>query len=158
MRITYLIATTFLFFMPFTVTAEGQQNHWDQYILSDIDKVVEQDSLEDEGGLKIWPGPRKLKLNVILDAFPEVCDTQFLARSLGMVGMSLEALPPITTCIKFKSEKGHVFNAFIQDRVGEFLPKEVKLGQKISIYAAYIYFNDITKNPGLAVNEFEVVQ
>jgi hypothetical protein len=158
MKLTSCLVSAAVLALVLSMPGFGQTGpDWSQYIPSDIDDVIAEDGKSETGlaGLKIWPGPRKLRLNVMLVAYPEKCNTEFLRWPLSVIGIRMDNIPPITTCIKVKSKAGRVFEAFIQDQVGEYLPKEVKLGQSIDIYAAYVYLSVSSKTPGLVVNEFD---
>lgn len=150
------IAALLSLILPALSVGQGSPD-WSRYAHSDIDELVVSDSKDDSGsGIKIWPVGRRIRLDVTLDAFPEKCDTRPLKVFLGATGINMENLPPITTCVKFKSRKGRVFSAYIQDQVGEFIPKEAKIGQPISLYTAYFYMTVATQTPGLLINEFDV--
>ena len=142
--------------MSSSTAQEVRKSNWDQYASSDMDDVVARDAAAASDGLKVWPEPRRLRLDVRLESYPAPCATNHLRRVLGMVSISLDRLPPITTCISFKSASGRVFQAFIQDRVGEYLPKEIRLGAQVTLYAGYVYLEVASRTPGLVINEFNV--
>ena len=59
----------------------------------------------------------------------------------------------ISKCITIKSAKGATAQLFIQDKVAEYLPREVKLGEYIEIFCDFLYVG--STGPGLLVNEFK---
>jgi hypothetical protein len=61
---------------------------------------------------------------------------------------------PITRCVKVRSAKGKVQSVFIQDKVAEFLPKEVPLGSKLMLFVIHLYTDP--DEPGLLINEFSI--
>jgi hypothetical protein len=143
------------------VIQEAQGFHWDSYKAEDIDSIYESDmKLESPSGAgqKIWSPLRKLHFKSALLAYPQSCKLNNLGYALSVNGVSLQNLPPISTCIRLKSPKGREFSVFIQDQVGSFLPREVKLGEQVDLYVAYIYADEISKSLGMVVNEYKKVE
>ncbi|MFK4498562.1 hypothetical protein ABIF86_002853 [Bradyrhizobium japonicum] len=104
-------------------------------------------------GLDVYP-MSPLKLDVTLASHGEPCASGALKRSLIMSGMpktdavALQA----TNCITVRSAKGRELKVFIQDVVYGFLPAEVPVGDKLSLYAIHAFTSP--EGPGLLVNEF----
>ena len=137
---------------------EEQGFPWDSYKAVDIDSIYETDmKLESQTstGQKIWSPLRKLHFTSALIGYPQSCNLGNLGYALSVNGVSLKSLPPISTCIRLKSPKGREFDLFIQDQVGSFLPKEIKLGEQVDIYVAYIYADEDSKSLGMIINEYK---
>ncbi|MFK4656769.1 hypothetical protein ABIF97_006703 [Bradyrhizobium japonicum] len=104
-------------------------------------------------GLDVYP-MSPLKLDVTLASHGEPCASGALKRSLIMSGMpktDADALQA-TNCITVRSAKGRELKVFIQDVVYGFLPAEVPVGDKLSLYAVHAFTSP--EGPGLLVNEF----
>jgi hypothetical protein len=99
--------------------------------------------------------PQKLRFRVVLANYGQACSTGFLKRAMIMLGATKEDVEQtaITKCITVMSEKGSTASLFIQDGVAEYLPKEVKLGQRIDIFCDFLFVG--SGGPGLLVNEFQ---
>jgi murein DD-endopeptidase MepM/ murein hydrolase activator NlpD len=104
-------------------------------------------------GLDIVPA-LPLKLDVTLASYGGPCEVSALKRSMLMGGMSKDDIDAsqISSCIRVRSAKGRELEVFIQDVVNGFLPNEVPIGSKLSIYAIHVYTTP--QGPGLLVNEF----
>lgn len=140
---------------------EKQEFGWSSYQPVDIDDVIQHDSIVREGarpGVKLWTPLRKLRLRVVLLSYPERCDTEGFFMVIKALGFAREKMPRVTTCIRFRSDGGRVTTAFVQDQVGEHLPKEVRLGERLDLYVAYFYMSEKDKAPGLLVSEFQALQ
>ena len=92
-----------------------------------------------------------MKIVVTLDAYGEACPVGFLMKTLKMQGIRLNDVP-VTRCIKVRSAKNQLVQLFIQDRVSEFLPKEVPLGSALTLFVVHLYTT--SDRVGLLVNEF----
>jgi hypothetical protein len=58
----------------------------------------------------------------------------------------------MTRCIKLRSARGKEVRLFIQDVVAEALPKEVSLGDPVTLFVLRVFNN--ADGPGLLANEF----
>jgi len=131
---------------------------WDQYPITDIDDVFRRDVKQHQGrggGVDIFP-PKRMRIAATLLSTPHACDTAFLRKALAFVGISYQNIPPISTCIQIKTPKGRRIQAYIQDQVGEFVTKEVKVGGQADLYVSYLYANTVSNTLGLIVNEFQI--
>jgi hypothetical protein len=104
-------------------------------------------------GLDVYP-MSPLKLDVTLASHGEPCASGALKRSLIMSGMPKQDADSLqaTNCITVRSAKGQELKVFIQDVVYGFLPGEVPVGDKLSLYAIHAFTSP--EGPGLLVNEF----
>jgi hypothetical protein len=104
-------------------------------------------------GLDVYP-MSPLKLGVTLASHGEPCASGALKRSLIMSGMPKADADGLqaTNCITVRSAKGRELKVFIQDVVYGFLPNEVPVGDKLSLYAIHAFTSP--EGPGLLVNEF----
>ncbi|MGJ4957497.1 M23 family metallopeptidase [Bradyrhizobium sp. HKCCYLRH2015] len=96
------------------------------------------------------------KLEVILASAGGPCQTGFLKKSMAMSGFDQVEKLGVSNCITVRSSKGRELKVFVQDIVYGFLPREVKVGGKLTLYAVHIYTS--AEGPGLLVNEFQTVQ
>jgi hypothetical protein len=60
----------------------------------------------------------------------------------------------MSKCIRIKSPKGVTVSAVIQDKVADFLPKEVPLGTEVKLYCVLMCLS--AEGPGMIVTEFQV--
>jgi hypothetical protein len=95
-----------------------------------------------------------LKLDVTLASQGGPCASDDFMRSAITSGMSKQdaGALQVTNCITVRSAQGRELKVFIQDVVYGFLPREVAVGDKLSLYAIHIYTSP--EGPGLLVNEF----
>ncbi|WP_316178000.1 hypothetical protein [Bradyrhizobium sp. SZCCHNRI1009] len=79
------------------------------------------------------------KLEVILASAGGPCQTGFLKKSMAMSGFDQVEKLGVSNCITVRSSKGRELKVFVQDIVYGFLPREVKVGGKLTLYAVHIY-------------------
>lgn len=96
------------------------------------------------------------KLEVILASAGGPCQTGFLKKSMAMSGFDQSGAIGISNCITVRSARGRELKVFVQDIVYGFLPREVKIGGKLTLYAVHVYTS--AEGPGLLVNEFQTEQ
>jgi hypothetical protein len=144
---TYLISAV----LSLATTAVAWGFDYARYQATDLDNVIEMG--RPKSGADIYPG-RPLKITVALMSYPEPCNATFLKKSMIMIGVPKDQVDAaqITSCIKVRSAKGKVQSLFIQDRVAAFLPKEVRPGSYVTLFAIDMYANP--DGLGLLVNEF----
>ncbi|GLH81154.1 hypothetical protein SSBR45G_60630 [Bradyrhizobium sp. SSBR45G] len=97
-----------------------------------------------------------LKLEVTLVNAGGSCETGFLRRAMTMTGFDRTGAIGISNCITVRSAKGKQLKVFVQDIVYGFLPREVKVGGRLTLYAVHVYTS--AEGPGLLVNEFQTAQ
>lgn len=129
--------------------------NYDRYVATDLDALLAQ--ARPGKGVDIYPA-LPLRLTVTLVWYGEPCDTALLRRSQLMAGVSQQLIDEVkvTRCIQVRSAKGKVLRAFIQDEVSAFLPKEVPIGSKMTLFAIHLFTD--TGGPGLLVNDFSTEQ
>ncbi|GAB1233596.1 hypothetical protein UT4_20640 [Ferrigenium sp. UT4] len=126
---------------------------------ADIDQIIDRDIVhkhDKTNGVDIWTPFHKVHITAKLLDYPKACNNEFLGRALAISKVSLQTLPPITTCIRVKSRKGNEQTLFIQDQVGAFLSKEVQIGGTLDLYAIYVFADTVSNTLGMVVNEFQV--
>ncbi|MGJ4929970.1 M23 family metallopeptidase [Bradyrhizobium sp. HKCCYLS2038] len=98
------------------------------------------------------------KLEVTLSDVGGVCPSEFLKRSMLISGFTKEQVDAlgVSHCIKVRSAKGRELKVFVQDIVYGFLPREVPVGGKLTLYAIHVFTS--AEGPGLLVNEFQTAQ
>ncbi len=128
---------------------------YDRYKQGDIDSLMQLPKAEE--GVRVV-APQKLRFQVVLSEYGQTCDTGFLKKAMIMVGAPKDVVERmrISKCITVKTAKGTTVSLFIQDQVSEYLPREVKLGEKIEIYCDYLYIGKT--GPGILVNEFQKIK
>jgi hypothetical protein len=122
-----------------------------RYEATDLDALMAQP--RPRSGVDIYSA-RPLKLKVTLVSYAEGCLTSLLNKSMVTAGLpkaQVDALQ-VTSCIKVRSAKGKELRMFIQDVVASFLPKEVPLGNSVTLLAIHVFTT--AEGPGLLVNEF----
>src|SRR5215471_10605573 len=105
---------------------------YSRYQAADLDKILEQprpDSGVDLAG-------ERLKIIGTLSAYGEPCNTFFLKEAMLMGGIPQSTIDAaaITQCIKLRSARGKDVRLFIQDKVAEFLPKEIRIGDAVTLF------------------------
>lgn len=100
-------------------------------------------------GMDLYP-MSPLKLDVTLASQGGPCANDLLKKALILNGMPKQDVDGVqaTNCITVRSAKGRELKVFVQDVVYGFLPNEVPVGDKLSLYAIH------AQGPGLMVNEF----
>ncbi len=109
-----------------------------------------------DGGVEIIFPLTKLHLYEELAEPPYACDSNHLITYLGVMGVGTDRdLPPINTCIKIRAETGELVELFAQDQVARYIPEEVPIGEKMHLYAIWVYVNNDDSLPYLLLNEFK---
>lgn len=95
------------------------------------------------------------KLEVTLGGTGGVCSTELLKRSMTLSGFKKEQVDGlgVSHCVTVRSPKGRSLKVFVQDIVYGFLPREVPIGGKLTLYAIHVFTSP--EGPGLLVNEFQ---
>jgi Peptidase family M23 len=98
------------------------------------------------------------KLEVTLADTGGTCSAELLKKSMTMSGFKKEQIDAlgVSHCIKVRSAEGRELKVFVQDIVYGFLPSEVSVGGKLTLYAIRVFTS--TDGPGLLVNEFQTPQ
>jgi murein DD-endopeptidase MepM/ murein hydrolase activator NlpD len=125
---------------------------YDRYKQADLDAISARKPPSGMG-VDVFP-VQSYRFEVTLMAQAAPCATKFLKWAMANSGISKEFIEkaPISSCIQVKSAKGKLFPMFIQDILTEHLAKEVSPGEKLTLYAALIYFDQT--GPGIVINEF----
>jgi hypothetical protein len=139
-------------FCPFT-SAHGFD--YDQYKRGDMDSLMQLPKAAE--GVRVV-APQKIRFQVTLSGYGKTCDTGFLKKAMIMVGAPKDVVErtKISKCITVKTAKGASVSLFIQDQVAEYLPSEIKLGEKIEIFCDYLYIGKT--GPGILVSEFQKIE
>lgn len=143
-----LLAASVLLVVPGAAHAEF---NFARYKETDLDEFLAR--RRPATGMDIYP-MLPLKLDVTLASRGEPCASGALKRALIMSGMPKPDADGLqaTNCITVRSAKGRELKVFIQDVVYGFLPNEVLVGDKLSLYAVHAFTSP--EGPGLLVNEF----
>jgi len=104
-------------------------------------------------GFDVFPF-RKIRLDVTLAGQPQPCKSKILAWAMVTSGIpeDLVAGVPITHCVQVRSAKGNLLSVFIQDALVEGVAHEVKQGERVTLYATVVFFDQ--KGPGIIINEY----
>jgi hypothetical protein len=130
---------------------------YDSYKPGDLDEVLAMK--KPATGVDVI-SMQKLALKATLESYPE----QGTCPAANVLKLTMKMLPSIypkefadaismTKCIKVKSPKGVTVGAIIQDKVADFLPKEVPLGTEIQLYCVLMCMTP--EGPGMIVTEFK---
>jgi hypothetical protein len=125
---------------------------YSRYRSVDLDELLERKRPADGADLyRAVP----MKITVSLAAYGEACANGFLKKTMQMMGSVWDEAVPITRCVNVRTAKNKVVPLFIQDPVAEFLPKEVPIGNAVTLYVVHIFTSP--DQVGLLVNEFSAV-
>ncbi|GEM_PF-5698465 len=100
--------------------------------------------------------PQKMRLQVVLDAWPEPVTNktplpqpphEYALRAIGW-----NPPPPANFMVRVRSTKGRVLAMHIQDALVPALKKEIKAGEKVTLYCLLFYYDK--NGPGIIINEF----
>jgi len=148
-------AAMLLCLAAFVLVAAAQAFDYASYKPGDLDEILAMP--RPKSGVDVIPF-RKIALKVTLESYSEKCPVADVLKLL--ITMSRDMYPAgfVNTlsqskCIKVKSPKGSTVAVAIQDRVADFLPKEVPLGTEIQIYCLLICMT--ADSPGILVNDFQ---
>jgi hypothetical protein len=133
-----------------TIPARAEFN-FARYQETDLDEFLAR--RRPATGRDIYP-MSPVKLEVTLASLGGLCPSQDFKRALitsGMPKQDSDGLQ-VTNCITVRSAQGRELKVFIQDVVYGFLPQEVAVGDKLSLYAIHIFTS--SEGPALLVNEF----
>jgi hypothetical protein len=142
----------FAFAALLAVPAAWGAFNYAQYNPGNLDEILAQP--RPESGTKVL-APQKLRFEIVLVAYAVGCDTGFLKRTMIMLGAQKQTVDtlPVSKCIKVKTAKGQTTSLYIQDRVAEYLPKEVPLGTTFNIFGDLLFLGK--DGPGILINEFQ---
>lgn len=100
-------------------------------------------------------GSKPYRLEVTLLSYEETCAVQSVPVTMRMLGYTPEQIDGVqaSRCIKVRSAKGKEALLFIQDVVRAFLPREVPLGSRLTLFVIHLFTS--SQGPGLLVNEFQ---
>ncbi|MBR0957024.1 M23 family metallopeptidase [Bradyrhizobium japonicum] len=147
-----LLAVSVLLAVLSTVPrATAAEFNFARYKETDLDEFLAR--RRPASGLDVVP-MLPLKLDVTLASYGKPCEVFALKQSMLMGGISkqdIDALQ-VSSCIRVRSAKGRELDVYIQDVVSGFLPNEVPIGSKLSLYAIHVYTTP--QESGLLVNEF----
>ncbi len=98
------------------------------------------------------------KLEVTLADAGGVCSTELVKKAMAMSGFTKEQVDGLNAshCITVRSAKGRQLKVFVQDILYGFLPREVPVGGKLTLYAIHVFTS--ADGPGLLVNEFQTAK
>lgn len=122
-----------------------------RYQAIDLDALLAQP--RPQVGIDLYHG-RPLKLTVNLASYAAPCQTGLLTKGMVAEGIAKDGVDAlqVTGCIKVRSAKGEELPMFIQDVVSSFLPREVPLGSRLTLFVIHVFTSP--EGPGLLVNEY----
>jgi murein DD-endopeptidase MepM/ murein hydrolase activator NlpD len=123
-----------------------------RYQATDLDALMAEP--RPRAGVDLYPA-RPLKLAVTLVSYPKACETRDLKKFMITAGIPKDQADTLqaTQCIKVRSAGGKELLLFVQDKVADFLPKEVPLAGPVTLFAIHLF--TAPGGPGLLVNEFK---
>jgi hypothetical protein len=128
----------------------AQNFDYSRYQAADLDEIIEQPRPKTGADIQL----KNLKVIGVLIGYGEPCETAFLKKAMSMGGIphaSIDA-SAVTRCIRLRSAGSEEVRLFIQDEVASFLPKEIRLGDPVTLFVLRVFNN--ADGPGLLVNEF----
>jgi hypothetical protein len=151
MQVRRFVLCLGLFFVCHIPSAWAEFN-FAQYKPGDLDEILALS--RPDSGVKVMM-PQKLKFQVTLISYAVGCNTGLLKTTMVMLGASKQFVDgaPISKCIAVKSAKGKTTSICIQDRVSEYLSKEIPLGTMIDIFCDYLFLSK--DRVGILVGEFD---
>jgi hypothetical protein len=147
--------TIFVCMATLVMVASSQAFDYDSYKPGDLDEVLAMP--KPKTGVDVI-SMQKIALKATLESYAEGCP------AAGILKLAMKMLPSMypkefadsistSKCIKVKSPKGVTVAAVIQDKVAEFLPKEVPLGTEVKLYCVLMCMT--AEGPGMIVTEFQ---
>lgn len=126
------------------------------YKFKDLDEIVCKSKFYDpertEGQSLLIPPPR-IHLFEKLIRYPFKCDGQPIEYLLMVATrLPIEKIPSVNMCMQIESRNGEKIVVFIQDSISEYVQKEYELGQKIHLWASWLFVNSSDKKPYFVVN------
>jgi hypothetical protein len=139
------------------IAATVQAFDYDSYQPGDLDEVLAKP--RPKSGVDVI-SMQKLALKATLESYPDK-ETCPVADILKLAMKMLPSLYPkafadsisASKCIKIKSPKGVTLAVVIQDKVADFLQKEVPLGTEVKLYCVLVCIT--AEGPGMIVTEFK---
>jgi hypothetical protein len=124
---------------------------FERYRATDLDALLAQP--RPAKGIDIYP-VLPLRLDVTLVSYATSCQTTLLRKAMVAAGITQQQVDTLEVegCIKVRSAKGKELLIFVQDVVSSFLPKEIPLGSRVTLFAIHVF--TAPEGPGLLVNEF----
>ncbi|MCC8959577.1 M23 family metallopeptidase [Bradyrhizobium sp. Pear77] len=137
------------------LTAPALAFDYARYKETDLDDVLAQPRPKTGFDLN---GSKPLRLEVTLVSYEETCAIQSLESTMRMQGFTKEQIDgtQVSRCIKVRSAKGKEAILYIQDVVRAFLPREVPLGSRLTLFSIHVF--TAHEGPGLLVNEFQTLK
>jgi hypothetical protein len=150
-KLGWLVSALLLVVFNAVPEAARAEFNFARYEETDLDELLAR--RRPASGRDVYP-MSPMKLDVTLASHGGPCPSQDFKRSLVTSGMPKQDADglQVTNCITVRSAGGRELKVFIQDVVYGFLPQEVPVGDKLSLYAIHIYTSP--EGPGLLANEF----
>ena len=143
-------------FAAVIAVASAQAFDHASYPPGDLDKVLEMP--KPKTGVDVI-SLQKFRLKVTLESYERKCHVADMIKLSA--SMLRDMYPPEFTaslskskCVQVKSPKGVIVSLAIQDKVAEFLPKEVPLGSEILAYCVLVCM--LPDGPGMVIADFQV--
>lgn len=95
---------------------------------------------------------RKIRLDAEVAALPAPRRAQYLTGVLRDMGAN--PAPSVSHGMEIRSPAGKRLNVYLEDSVAERAGKELKVGDKITLYGYHVY-NAQKRGPGILVSGFE---
>jgi hypothetical protein len=142
----YRAPTLILLALVATHTAAAQDFDEESYAVTDLDAIYAGAPTIDEGMDLFF---RKVQFVASLDQLPQSCAAAVVPKVFTMLGLG-EA-PAVNHCLKVRSLSGRVASLYVEDVVVEATAGDLALAQGVLIYAAYLWWNGVTQQPGMLV-------
>jgi|GEM_PF-2151951 len=129
----------------------GQPQEFDEgsYVVTDLDTIYESAPKIDEGMDLFF---KKVQFVATIEQAPKECVAVIISRVFKILGLG-EA-PAVNHCMKLRSPNGRVASVYVEDVLVKTASDELSEGQRILVYAAYLWYNGVTQQPGMLVTGF----
>lgn len=136
-----------------------------QYVEVSLEALLEKSvealaNNEYENNILYIPQPNKYSVRARVHQMPYTCEPQNLVTALKVLKYIPEdagndALPPITHCIDLITASDQVVTSYLQDEVKKHVFNEVKVGDKITLFAIWLYARGENQLPQIIALDFK---
>ena len=132
--------------------APAESFDYSRYVDSSLDSLIERALAFDihESGQSVLTPTKPVHLHAPLLSLPKPCPDELPILLLRTTGASES--PSMRWCMQVKSESGQPINMWVQDSVAPFIKEEYQLGDRIELWAIWLFVNATDRKPYFVVN------
>ena len=113
-----------------------------------------------ENNILYIPKPNKYSVRARVHKMPYACKTKNLFTALKALkyipeDAGKDAIPPITHCIDLITSSDQVVTSYLQDEVKKYVFNEVTVGDKITLFAIWLYVREENQLPQIITLDFK---